>query len=91
VKSFETVVAGFIAAAGLVATPLMLAAPVFAAPSFAAQAVQTTPCPHPPECLRTAQGTSDAVRQMPLSTGRFGVIGGDMSNTAQRHDFDFQR
>ena len=89
-KSFETVVAGFIAAAGLVATPLMLAAPVFAAPSFAAQAVQTTPCPHPPECLGTAQGTSDAVRQMPLSTGRFGVIG-DMSDTAQRHDFDFQR
>ncbi len=41
-KSFETVVAGFIAAAGLVATPLMLAAPVFAAPNVAAQSVQTS-------------------------------------------------
>ena len=76
-KSFETVVAGFIAAAGLVATPLMLAAPVFAAPSVAAQSVQTS--------------TSDAAGQMPLSTARFGVIGGNMSDTAQRHDFDFQR
>ena len=75
-KSFETVVAGVIAAAGLVA-PLMLAAPVFAAPSFAAQSVQTS--------------TSDAAGQMPLSTARFGVISGNLSDTAQRHDFDFQR
>jgi hypothetical protein len=51
-KNIKHLVAGALAGAALAAAPaLALAAPAFAAPVPASQAVQTAPCPHPPECL----------------------------------------